>query len=247
MGYCGVGTVEYLYNIKTGEYSFLEVNPRLQVEHPVTEQITGVNLPSVQLQLAMGIPLNKIPDIRRFFRQDDVNGVSPIDFDCTRPIDPLGHCVAGRITAEDPDTGFKPTSGMIHELHFRSLPGVNGSFSVGTSGGVHQYADSQFGHIFSLKSTREEAITLLAHAWRLSVRNSCNKAYLSELLEKPDFLAMSTTRRGWMDSSPKMTGACFTRARRRRLWCGVEVVLRHEKLEAEVAACLTREFRRKRA
>ena len=119
VGYCGVGTVEYLYNIKTGEYSFLEVNPRLQVEHPVTEQITGVNLPSVQLQLAMGIPLNKIPDIRRFFRQDDVNGVSPIDFDCTRPIDPLGHCVAGRITAEDPDSGFKPTTGMIHELHFR--------------------------------------------------------------------------------------------------------------------------------
>lgn len=66
VGYCGVGTVEYLYNIKTGEYSFLEVNPRLQVEHPVTEQITGVNLPSVQLQLAMGIPLNKIPDIRGF-------------------------------------------------------------------------------------------------------------------------------------------------------------------------------------
>ena len=153
----------------------------------------------------MGIPLNKIPDIRRFFRQDDVNGVSPIDFDCTRPIDPLGHCVAGRITAEDPDGGFKPASGMIHG-YFRSLPGVNGSFSVGTSGGVHQYADSQFGHIFSLKSTREEAITLLAHALsELSVRGEihCNKAYLSELLEKPRFLAMSTTRRGWMDSSPK--------------------------------------------
>ena len=130
VGYCGVGTVEYLYNIKTGEYSFLEVNPRLQVEHPVTEQITGVNLPSVQLQLAMGIPLNKIPDIRRFFRQDDVNGVSPIDFDCTRPIDPLGHCVAGRITAEDPDSGFKPTSGMIHELHFRSLPALTGPFRL---------------------------------------------------------------------------------------------------------------------
>ena len=127
VGYCGVGTVEYLYNIKTGEYSFLEVNPRLQVEHPVTEQITGVNLPAVQLQLAMGIPLNKIPDVRRFFQQSDVRGVSSIDFDNTTPIPPLGHCVAGRITAEDPDSGFKPTSGAIHELHFRSLPGVNGS------------------------------------------------------------------------------------------------------------------------
>ena len=244
VGYCGVGTVEYLYNIKTGEYSFLEVNPRLQVEHPVTEQITGVNLPSVQLQLAMGIPLNKIPDIRRFFRQDDVNGVSPIDFDCTRPIDPLGHCVAGRITAEDPDSGFKPTSGMIHELHFRSLPGVNGSFSVGTSGGVHQYADSQFGHIFSLKSTREEAITLLAHALsELSVRGEihCNKAYLSELLEKPRFFSDEHDT-AWLDGLIAENDRARALPEHVVVACGavLKSSMRHEKLEAEVAAYLTR-------
>ena len=75
--YSGVGTVEYLYNITTGEYSFLEVNPRLQVEHPVTETITGVNLPAVQLQIAMGIPLNKMPHIRKFYGQTDPNGVTP--------------------------------------------------------------------------------------------------------------------------------------------------------------------------
>ena len=85
--YSGVGTVEYLYNITTGEYSFLEVNPRLQVEHPVTETITGVNLPAVQLQIAMGIPLNKMPHIRRFYGQADPNGVTPIDFD-TAPQNP---------------------------------------------------------------------------------------------------------------------------------------------------------------
>ena len=69
--YSGVGTVEYLYNITTGVYSFLEVNPRLQVEHPVTETITGVNLPAVQLQIAMGIPLHKMPHIRKFYGQAD--------------------------------------------------------------------------------------------------------------------------------------------------------------------------------
>ena len=64
---CWREATEYLFNCVTGRYSFLEVNPRLQVEHPVTETITGVNIPAVQLQIAMGIPLHKIPHIRRFF------------------------------------------------------------------------------------------------------------------------------------------------------------------------------------
>jgi acetyl-CoA carboxylase/biotin carboxylase 1 len=64
VGYVSVGTVEYLYEPATNKYFFLELNPRLQVEHPVTEGITGVNLPASQLHVAMGIPLNKIPQIR---------------------------------------------------------------------------------------------------------------------------------------------------------------------------------------
>ena len=244
VGYCGVGTVEYLYNIETGEYSFLEVNPRLQVEHPVTEQITGVNLPAVQLQLAMGIPLHKIPDIRRFFRQDDIHGVSKIDFDTSTPIDPLGHCVAGRITAEDPDSGFKPTSGVIHELHFRSLPGVNGSFSVGTSGGVHQFADSQFGHVFSFKPSRGDAITLLAHALsELTVRGEihCNKRYLAQLLGKPKFLADEHDT-AWLDGLIAANDRSESLPEHIVVACGAVMrsSRRHEKLEAEVAAYLTR-------
>ena len=244
VGYCGVGTVEYLYNIKTGEYSFLEVNPRLQVEHPVTEQITGVNLPAVQLQLAMGIPLNKIPDVRRFFKQDDVHGVSSIDFDNVAPIAPLGHCVAGRITAENPDSGFKPTSGTIHELHFRSLPGVNGSFSIGTSGGVHQFADSQFGHVFAIKPTREEAITLLAHALsELSVRGEihCNKAYLIKLLEKQRFI-MDEHDTAWLDGLIAANDKSEPLQDHIIVACGavLQSSSRHQNLEAEVAACLNR-------
>jgi acetyl-CoA carboxylase/biotin carboxylase 1 len=61
IGYSGAGTVEYLYQAATDEFYFLELNPRLQVEHPVTEGITGVNMPATQLQVAMGIPLNRIP------------------------------------------------------------------------------------------------------------------------------------------------------------------------------------------
>merc|ERR1712238_334759 len=67
IGYVGAGTVEYLYNAATDDFFFLELNPRLQVEHPVTEGISGVNLPATQLQVAMGIPLYNIPEIRRFY------------------------------------------------------------------------------------------------------------------------------------------------------------------------------------
>ena len=115
VGYRGAGTVEYLYN--ETETTFLEVNPRLQVEHPVTESITGVNIPSIQLMIAMGIPLHAMPDIRRFYGEDP-NGTAPIDFDNRRPNPPRGHCVAVRITAEDVTSGFRPTSGSLRELTF---------------------------------------------------------------------------------------------------------------------------------
>lgn len=59
VGYSGAGTVEYLYDISTKEYFFLELNPRLQVEHPTTEMVTDVNIPATQLQIAMGLPLHR--------------------------------------------------------------------------------------------------------------------------------------------------------------------------------------------
>ncbi|MDA9080702.1 acetyl-CoA carboxylase biotin carboxylase subunit family protein [Candidatus Dependentiae bacterium] len=110
IGYIGAGTVEYLYNAETHDYFFLELNPRLQVEHPVTEGITGVNLPATQLQVAMGIPLNRIPDIRKFYGLE-ADADSPIDFMEEDYVLPDRHLIAARITAENPDEGFKPTSG----------------------------------------------------------------------------------------------------------------------------------------
>jgi acetyl-CoA carboxylase/biotin carboxylase 1 len=143
VNYKGAGTVEYLFNMRTGEYSFLEVNPRLQVEHPVTEHITGVNVPATQLQIAMGLRLHRIGGIRAFFGKDPA-GEDEIDFDNTEPIPPKGHCVAVRITAENAEDGFKPTSGAIHQLAFRGVPGVTAFFSVGSANSsVHQFADSQ--------------------------------------------------------------------------------------------------------
>jgi acetyl-CoA carboxylase/biotin carboxylase 1 len=134
IGYIGAGTVEFLYNADTNKFFFLELNPRLQVEHPVTEGITNVNLPATQLQVAMGIPLSNIPEVRRFYGKEDMYGTSDIDFvaEDYPPIDT--HVIAARITAENPDEGFKPTAGKIERIKFQSAGNVWGYFCTGPNG-----------------------------------------------------------------------------------------------------------------
>lgn len=82
------------------------------MEHPVTELISNVNLPAAQLQVAMGIPLYQIPDIRRLFVTPASSTSSPvIDFETAHMCQPACHVIACRITAENPDSNFQPTSG----------------------------------------------------------------------------------------------------------------------------------------
>jgi len=200
IGYQGAGTVEYLYNADTNEYYFLELNPRLQVEHPVTEGITGTNLPSTQLQVAMGIPLYNIPAIRALYGKDP-EGTDPIDFLEERYLDINTHVIAARITAENPDEGFKPTSGSIERIKFQSTPNVWGYFSVGANGGIHEFADSQFGHLFAKGPDRESARKSLVLALkemevRGDIRNSVE--YLVKLLELDDFKSNNIDT-SWLD------------------------------------------------
>ena len=200
IGYIGAGTVEYLYNADTGKYYFLELNPRLQVEHPVTEGITNVNLPATQLQVAMGIPLNRIPDVRRFYGLDP-DSDTEINFMEDEYSLPERHLIAARITAENPDEGFKPTSGGIERVAFQSTPNVWGYFSVGANGGVHEFADSQFGHIFATGNNREEARKALVLALKgMVVRGEIRTAveYLVQLLETEDFKSNNIDT-SWLD------------------------------------------------
>lgn len=126
--------------------------------------VSGVNLPAAQIQVAMGIPLHRIRDIRSLYGVDP-HAETRIDFDFEDPRSeatqrrprPRGHVVAVRITAENPDAGFKPSSGTLQELNFRSSTNVWGYFSVGTAGGLHEFADSQFGHIFAYGADRNES------------------------------------------------------------------------------------------
>uniref|UniRef100_T1GP39 Uncharacterized protein n=1 Tax=Megaselia scalaris TaxID=36166 RepID=T1GP39_MEGSC len=190
VGYVSAGTVEYLYDSE-GNYYFLELNPRLQVEHPCTEMVAEVNLPACQLQIGMGIPLYRIKDIRLLYSESPW-GTSIIDFE--NPVQkptPLGHVIAARITSENPDEGFKPSSGTVQELNFRSSKHVWGYFSVAASGGLHEFADSQFGHCFSWGENRQSARENLHNSF---LDNTIDTAWLDALIaervqsDKPDII-----------------------------------------------------------
>ena len=205
-----------LYNHAEDVFYFLELNPRLQVEHPTTEMVTGVNLPAAQLLVAMGIPLHRIKTIRQLYGVAP-HGTSEIDFDMVKPESnqllrkprPKGHVVAVRITAENPDAGFKPSSGALQELNFRSSTNVWGYFSVNSAGGLHEYADSQFGHIFAYGQDRSESRKNMVVALKeLSIRGDFRTTveYLIKLLELQAF-EENTITTGWLDSliSNKLT------------------------------------------
>ncbi|CAI4767824.1 AQG_2a_G0047460.mRNA.1.CDS.1 [Saccharomyces cerevisiae] len=216
VGYVSAGTVEYLYSHDDGKFYFLELNPRLQVEHPTTEMVSGVNLPAAQLQIAMGIPMHRISDIRTLYGMNP-HSASEIDFefktqDATkkqrRPI-PKGHCTACRITSEDPNDGFKPSGGTLHELNFRSSSNVWGYFSVGNNGNIHSFSDSQFGHIFAFGENRQASRKHMVVALKeLSIRGDFRTTveYLIKLLETEDF-EDNTITTGWLDDliTHKMT------------------------------------------
>ncbi|CAK9435969.1 uncharacterized protein LODBEIA_P05660 [Lodderomyces beijingensis] len=208
VGYVSAGTVEYLYSHSDDKFYFLELNPRLQVEHPTTEMVTGVNLPAAQLQIAMGIPMHRIRDIRLLYGADP-HSATEIDFEFStedslvnqrRPA-PKGHCTACRITSEDPGEGFKPSGGSLHELNFRSSSNVWGYFSVGNQSSIHSFSDSQFGHIFAFGENRQASRKHMVVALKeLSIRGDFRTTveYLIKLLETPEFEDNKITT-GWLD------------------------------------------------
>ena len=162
--------------------------------------ITDVNLPATQLQVAMGIPLYNIPQIRAMYGKD-MYETEPIDF-MTEDYQPIKHhVIAARITAENPDEGFKPTSGSIERIKFQSTNSVWGYFSVGANGGIHEFADSQFGHLFAKGPTREQARKALILALKqIEVRGEIRTTveYLVQLLETKEFID-NTIDTSWLD------------------------------------------------
>lgn len=198
--YRGLGTVEFMYDKTTQKFFFLELNPRIQVEHPVSEMLSGINLPAALLCVGMGIRLDRIPEVRVFFGEEPY-GTTPIDFENGAHIPLKGHVIAVRITAEDTEESFRPSSGTVEEIHFKNSKECWGYFSVSSGGSIHQFADSQFGHIFSSGATREDA----RRGMILALRNlmicgeiRTSTSYVLKLLQTPAF-SDGNINTSWLD------------------------------------------------
>ncbi|CAI2352153.1 unnamed protein product [Caenorhabditis sp. 36 PRJEB53466] len=187
--YYSAGTVELLFVPSTCEYFFLELNPRLQVEHPCTEAVCDVNVPALQFQIAMGIRLRDIPDIQRYKKRVESGEDGKI------------HSIAARVTCEDPADRFLPSTGHVKSLKFGSTSKAWAYFSVSDGSTVHEYADSQIGHVFAKGETRSEAIANLKHALqnlKIDATFSTQSDYLIDLLSLEKFKE-NTYDTQWLD------------------------------------------------
>ncbi len=138
--YVNAGTVEFLLD-PTGEFYFIEMNTRIQVEHPVTEMVTGIDLIKEQIRVAAGEPLS--------FGQEDVT--------CN------GHAIECRINAEDPDT-FRPSPGKITTFHPPGGPGIRVDTACHSEAVVPPYYDSMIAKVIARGNTRGEAILRMRRA-----------------------------------------------------------------------------------
>jgi propionyl-CoA carboxylase alpha chain len=178
VGYHGAGTVEYLV-ADDGAINFLEVNTRLQVEHPVTEAVTGLDLVELQLRVAAGEPLA--------FGQDDVVVA--------------GHAVEVRLVAEDPSTGWLPSTGTVSTFDIGDGVRVDSGFRAGAA--VSADYDSLLAKVIAHGPTRAEAIAVMRRALRTSrisgVRTNLDA--IGAILDEPDYLAAATPT-SYLDDHP---------------------------------------------
>ena len=173
IGYRSAGTVEFLVDDATGEFFFLEVNTRLQVEHPVTEEVTGIDLVREQLRVAAGEPLG--------YGQDDI-GFS-------------GHAVEARLYAEDPSAGFLPATGTLVAWQPADEPSVRWDTGVEEGSHVGVDFDPMLAKVIAHGPTRSEAAGRLALALeRMHLGGvTTNRDFLVATLRHEAFLAGDTT------------------------------------------------------
>ena len=173
VGYRSAGTVEFLLDADTGEFYFLEVNTRLQVEHPVTEEVTGIDLVREQVRVAAGEPL----------------GFAPGDVAAS------GHAIEVRLYAEDPAAGFLPAVGTLAAFEPAAEPAVRWDRGVGPGSQVTVDFDPMLAKVIACAPSRGEAAARLALALdRLHLGGVItNRHYLTEVLRSEAFRAGDTT------------------------------------------------------
>ena len=169
LNYTNAGTVEFIL-APDGEFYFIEVNPRLQVEHPVTEMITGLDLVKLQIEIAEGKPLPLQPE----------------------EIKTAGHAIEARLYAEDPDNNFLPATGTLYDWHVADGMNdvrIDAGIEAGMNIGINY--DPLLAKVIAHGSTRDAAMRKLSYALRgLSIQGvQTNRDFLLRLLEHDNFLA----------------------------------------------------------
>ncbi|WP_174264327.1 ATP-binding protein [Phytoactinopolyspora halotolerans] len=176
--YRGAGTVEFLYHPKDQQFAFLEVNTRLQVEHPITEATTGMDLVKAQLHVATGGRLT---------------GPRPGE---------LGHAVEARLNAEDPDRDFAPAPGRIALLNLPAGPGIRVDTGVSEGDVIPADFDSMIAKIIAYGRTRDEALSRLRRAMRETTvvieGGTTNKSFILDLLDEPEVIS-GVADTSWID------------------------------------------------
>jgi len=185
LGYVGLGTVEFLYDVERDELCFLEVNPRVQVEHPVTEAITGIDVVREQLLVALGERLT--------LRQSDVRAD--------------GHAIEVRLTAQDPAAGLRPSPGRLTRWRPPALGGVRWDTHLYEGYLFPPYYDALMAKVIAFGADRAQALSRLRSALaRLEVEGPVtNLPLLRRLLDHPDVISNRVTTR-WLEQRLGTTG-----------------------------------------
>ena len=178
VAYAGAGTVEFLYHPQGKFFAFLEVNTRLQVEHPITEVTTDLDLVKAQIHIAGGGRLE---------------GLAPVE---------KGHAIEARLNAEDPDRDFAPSPGRIVLLNLPAGPGIRVDTGVGEGDTIPADFDSMIAKIIAYGRDRAEALGRLRRAIAETTvvidGGATNKSFVLELLGQPEVIDGSADT-GWID------------------------------------------------
>ena len=208
VGYAGAGTVEFIVDSARGLgpdcFYFLEMNTRLQVEHPVTEATTGLDLVEWQFRVAAGEPLP--------LRQDEIRR--------------SGWAIEARLNAEDPENGFLPSPGKILALRLDASAGLRIDAGVETGDSVTPFYNSMIAKLIAHAPTRTEALAKLRHALARAVviGPKTNLAFLSALLSAPEVEAGAYDT-GFIDAHTAELGAEPRETDPRAVLAGAEALL----------------------
>jgi len=190
LGYVGAGTVEFLFDDTDQSFYFLEMNTRLQVEHPVTEEVVGRDLVRLQFDVALG---------RRLEEERDDQGIAP---DGWRP---AAHAIEVRLYAEDPARKYIPSPGKLALYEHADVPGIRYEDGVASGSVVSHYYDPMLAKVIATGATRVEAAEKLALALEgMRIHGlKTNRDQLAAILRDPDFLA-GATRTDFLELHPEL-------------------------------------------